>query len=82
MNVLLQIFAILAVVLSLPCDGYGLGLGSSRESGLAMTKESRLPTQLTLKSPCKINLFLRIMGRRPTGYRKLHSNIYLVCARF
>ena len=26
---------------------------------------------LSLKSPCKINLFLRVMGRRSTGYRKL-----------
>jgi len=26
--------------------------------------------ELSLRSPCKINLFLRILGRRPTGYRK------------
>ena len=30
--------------------------------------------ELSLRSPCKLNLFLRIMGRRPTGYRELaHS---------
>ena len=26
--------------------------------------------EISLKSPCKINLFLRIMGKRETGYRK------------
>ena len=31
---------------------------------------------LSLRSPCKINLFLRILGRRPTGYRKLITNTY------
>jgi len=29
--------------------------------------------QLQLTSPCKINLFLRILGRRPTGYHDLAS---------
>ena len=32
---------------------------------------------LSLRSPCKINLFLRILGRRPTGYRKLTYIIIL-----
>ena len=27
--------------------------------------------ELSLTSPCKINLFLRILGKRPSGYRKL-----------
>jgi len=30
-------------------------------------------TSLVLKSPCKINLFLRILGRRETGFHDLAS---------
>jgi 4-diphosphocytidyl-2-C-methyl-D-erythritol kinase len=31
------------------------------------------PWEVTLRSPCKLNLFLRILGRRPTGYHDLAS---------
>lgn len=33
----------------------------------------RPPTQLTLLSPAKINLYLRIVGKRPDGYHELET---------
>jgi hypothetical protein len=42
----------------------------------SMNDDKSTKWDLSLRSPCKINLFLRILGRRPTGYRKLITNIY------
>lgn len=33
---------------------------------------------VSFKSPCKINLFLRITGKRPDGYRK-RFNLFVPC---
>lgn len=34
--------------------------------------------ELSLASPCKINLFLRILGKRPSGYRKLYNTLFIL----
>ena len=32
--------------------------------------------EAVLRAPCKINLFLRILGRRPDGFHELHTLFY------
>jgi 4-diphosphocytidyl-2-C-methyl-D-erythritol kinase len=49
---------------------------SNIRSGASLSSSSSPKSgdyDLTLRSPCKINLFLRILGRRPNGYHDLAS---------
>jgi 4-diphosphocytidyl-2-C-methyl-D-erythritol kinase len=57
-----------------------LSLSSSFHVGISVTPKDygtvsmitkELNWDVSLISPCKINLFLRILSRRPSGYRKL-----------
>ena len=49
-------------------------LGNIQKSHLhATTAESSAPESLSLFSPCKINLFLRIIRKRPDGFHDLAS---------
>lgn len=47
-----------------------IAVGYSSQAGLSSTTPSN---DLTLFSPCKINLFLRILRKRPDGYHDLAS---------
>ena len=67
---------VLAVVaLAACCNAYTRSYTSSRSapSTVLQLSSSDLEDSLKLRSPCKLNLFLRILGRRPTGYHDLAS---------
>ena len=89
MNVLLLTILILLLVQYINCYStsnvnnninrlYNNNRIKSNVNRLYMTSSDVKSMQwdLSLRSPCKINLFLRILGRRPTGYRKLTYIIY------
>ena len=66
---------LIAVILSFTCKSGAFLTGNYKPYLFSTTARAAvvdLPKyELVLSSPCKINLFLRILGRRPNGYRKL-----------
>eukprot|EP01031_Cornospumella_fuschlensis_P043041 gene43041-52600_t len=64
------IVVIVAVALLIPCYGY---IFTQRKPSRLSMSGIFDNSELTLKSPCKINLFLRILSRRPSGYHDLSS---------
>ncbi len=79
-----MIFSVYIVVLLILSSAMGLKSILSTRAGKYRVKTSLYggknelpnwagPYDLQLRSPCKLNLFLRILGRRPSGFHELAS---------
>lgn len=67
-------FILCSQTLSFQAPGFGYRAKAIR----AVSSTPGGAWELELVSPCKINLFLRILGRRPSGYRKSRSLLALL----
>jgi 4-diphosphocytidyl-2-C-methyl-D-erythritol kinase len=47
--------------------------GTRKSPNIIRMTASKSQWELSLRSPCKLNLFLRVMGRRSSGYHDLAS---------